>query len=102
MVKPVTHQSRKLTPEECADLMRRALAAWFSSGDVVPPEAARLPVTARMATKTKQVEGGEPHLLHHVAVHAGAVMLAVYRVRNDNLGLRRLVRAPKDLVRLRA
>lgn len=101
MVKPVTHQSRKLTPQEEGDLIRRALAAWFGSGDAVPPDAAGLPVAARMATKTKQVEGGEPHLLHHVALHAGVVVLAVYRVRNDNLGLRRLVRAPKDLVRLK-
>jgi hypothetical protein len=102
MVKPVTHQSRKLTTEECTDLIRRGLSAWFGSGDAVPPDAAGQPVAARMATKTKPSEGdAEPHLLHFVAVHAGAVVLAVYRVRNDNLGLRRLVRPPKDLVRLK-
>ena len=76
-------------------------AALVSNGVVVPPDAAGIPLAAQMATKTKPVEGGEPHLLHHVAVHAGAVVLAVYRVRNDNLGLRRLVRAPRDLIRLK-
>lgn len=41
--------------------------------------------------------------MHFVVLHAGAVILAVYKVRqvNDSLMLRRMVRPPKDLVRLK-
>ncbi|NDP61502.1 hypothetical protein [Polaromonas sp.] len=99
------HQSRKLTDTEQADLIRRALTAWHSAGDAVPPEAAREPVAGRTATKAQKApdDGTEPHLLHFVVVHAGLHILAVYRVRqvNEYFMLRRMVRPPKDLVRLK-
>ena len=98
-----THESRKLTASEQTDLMRRALTAWHQAGDTVPPEAAHQPVTARTASKAqKGTDETEAHLLHFVVVHAGAHVLAVYRVRqvNDYFMLRRMKRAPKDLVRL--
>ena len=98
MVKELTHQPRKLAPDEAADLMRRGLAAWLGAGGAV--EYGGAPVAARVASKAKD-HGGESLLLHHVVIHAGVEVLAVYRVRNDNLGLRRLVRPPKDLVRLK-
>ena len=98
MVKEITHQPRKLTTAESADLMRRGLTAWVGSGGAV--ESGGAPVAARVASKAKD-HGGKSLLLHHVVVHAGVKVLAVYRVRNDNLGLRRLVRPPKYLVRLK-
>jgi hypothetical protein len=97
------HESRKLTASEQADLMLRALSAWHQAGDTVPPEPALQPVTARMASKVqKSKEEPEAHLLHFFIFHAGAHVLAAYRVRrvNDYFMLRRMKRAPKDLVRL--
>ena len=98
MVKEITHQPRKLTTADSEDLMRRGLAAWLGGGGAV--ESGGVSVAARVASKAKD-HGGESLLLHHVVIHAGVEVLAVYRVRNDNLGLRRLVRPPKDLVRLK-
>jgi hypothetical protein len=98
-----THESRKLTASEQADLMLRALTAWHQAGDTVLPGAALQPVTERMFSKVQNSEEEpEAHLLHFVIVHAGAHVLAVYRVRrvNDYFMLRRMKRAPKDLVQL--
>ena len=98
-----THEPRKLTASEQTDLIRRALTAWHQTGDIVPPEAAHQPVAARMASKAqKGTDAADAHLLHFVVVHAGTHVLAVYRVRqvNDYFMLRRMKRAPKDLVRL--
>jgi hypothetical protein len=49
-----------------------------------------------MAAKTR-----DGHTMHFAVVHKGVKVLAVYRVRNDNLALRRMVRPPKDLIRLK-
>jgi hypothetical protein len=89
---------------EAADFIRRAPAAWHKAGEPVPPVARALPVYARLATKRHSAaEGAAPYLLYFVVVHAGVHTLAVYRVQRvqDYFMLRRMVRAPKDLVRLR-
>ena len=58
-----------------------------------------------MAAKAQKApdDGAEPHLLHFVVVHAGPHILAVYRVRqvNEYFMLRRMVRPPKNFVRLK-
>jgi len=48
-------------------------------------------------------DGPDPRPLWFVVVHAGAVVLATYKVRQlaGGLMLRRMVRPPKDLVRLK-
>jgi len=89
-----THQSRKLTTAEKADLIRRALAAWLGAGGAALNGGKH--VAARVLTRS---EGDG--LLHYVEVHTGAVALAVYRVRPDNLALRKLSRLPRDLVGLK-
>ena len=69
----------------------------------MPPETAHQPVAARTASKAQKDKGtADAHLLYFVVVHAGIHVLAVYRVRqvNDYFMLRRMKRAPKDLVRL--
>lgn len=99
------HEPLTVTKEVQAGLIRRALAAFYGACDTVPPEASKKPVAGRYVTKAgKSAEdGAEPRSLHFVVVHAGEHMLAVYRVRQvkDYLMLRRMVRPPKDLVRLR-
>ena len=99
MGKEQVHNSRRLTSDETADLTRRALVAWQTGGGDLLHSG--VPVTARIATKAKTGESGKAHSLHHVVVHAGVEILTIYRVRTDNLGLRRMARPPKDLVRLR-
>ena len=104
MPKPKTHDSLAPSSVEAADLIRRALAAWYKTAGIVPPEARTLPVTARLASKLhKSADLTEPQPLHFVVVHAGAHTLAVYRVHRvlDYFMLRRMVRPPKDLVRLK-
>lgn len=87
-----THHSRKLTASEQADLIRRGLAAWLGAGGAAQDGGRH--VTARTASKGTELGG----VLHYVVVHAGAVVLACYRVRPDNLALRKLTRIPRDLV----
>ena len=87
-----------------ADLIRRALTAWHKTGGSVPPEARPVAVTARLASKHHKSASSEPpHLLYFIVVCAGASVLAVYRVQQvqDYFMLRRMVRPPKDLVRLK-
>jgi len=100
-----THPSLTITNEVQTDLIRRALAAFYGSGGTVPPEAAREPIAGRLAAKKGRMTGDdtEPRQMYFVVVHAGAVVLAVFKVRqvNDFLMLRRMVRPPKDLVRLK-
>lgn len=98
------HEARALTSQERADLERRALAAWFKDPDSTQHKPAA-PVQARCASKAKtDKETGDTHPLHFVVIHAGADILAVYRVRpvKDYFMLRRLARWPRDLVRLKA
>ena len=63
-----THDSLAPSSVEAADLIRRALAAWYKTAGVVPPEARTLPVTARLASKLyKSADLTAPHQLHLVA-----------------------------------
>jgi hypothetical protein len=101
---PKTNDFAAPSKAEAAQFIRRALAAWYKAGEAVPPVARALPVTARLATKHHSAaESAAPYLLYFVVVHAGARTLAVYRVQRvqDYFMLRRMVRAPKDLVRLK-
>lgn len=82
------------------------LTAWFGTvGNVAPPEAVGLPVVARMASKRGKsaIDGTDPRPMWFVVVYVGAVVLATYKVRQltGGLMLRRMVRPPKDLVRLK-
>lgn len=104
MPKPKIHNTQAPSSVEAADLTRRALTAWHKAGEATPQEASTLPVTARLASKLyKSADLTAPHQLHFVVVHAGAHTLAVYRVHrvHDYFMLRRMVRPPKDLIRLR-
>lgn len=95
------HASRPLTAGEESDLCRRGLTAWVTAEGSAQHEGS--PVAARMAVKTKVLGDGSRHFLHFVVVHAGAAVLAVYRVHlrdEKTFMLRRMSRAPKDLVRL--
>lgn len=93
------------TKQGQSDPIRRALDAFYMAGDVVPIEVARDPIAGRIATKAGKPsgDGTKPRPMHFVVVHAGAVVLATFKVRqvNDSLMLRRMVRMPKDLVRLK-
>lgn len=99
------HPPLTITKGVQTDLIRRALAAFYKDGGTVPPVAAREPIAGRLATKPGMPtgDGTEPRPMHFVVLHAGVVVLAVYKVRqvNDYLMLRRMVRPPKDLVRLK-
>lgn len=97
-----THPALIITQDVETDLIRRALTAFYGSGGTVPPDAARDPVAGRLATK-KGTAASDHRPMHFVVIHAGAVVLAVFKVRqvNDYLMLRRMTRPPKDLVRLK-
>ena len=98
------HNTQAPSSAAAADLTRRALAAWHKTGEAVPQEASTSPVSARLASKIHKVADlTVPHQLHFVVVHAGVHTLAVYRVHrvHDYFMLRRMVKPPKDLVRLR-
>lgn len=97
------HTGRTLTAQERAELERRALVAYLQACKGEPDKAPG-PVQARCASKTKTDKAtGERQPLHFVVIHAGAEVLAVYRVRpvKDYFMLRKLVRWPGDLVRLK-
>jgi len=98
------HAGRTPTAEERSELERRALVAYHQARKGSPDEAPAAPVQARWASKAKTDRAtGERHALHFVVIHAGVDVLAVYRVRpvKDYFMLRRLVRWPGDLVRLK-
>lgn len=79
-----THVFTEPTEGERSDLTRRAKAAWFSddANDGTPDD------TSGYVT----LKG-----LGYVVLRGGGVVLAVYRVRSDNLMLRRMKRPPKGL-----
>jgi hypothetical protein len=83
MPKEQTHAPLKLDAGQRADLVRRAYAAWFKAGN------AELP-TERSGVKMRLG-------LAYVVLHGSAGVLAVYRVRPDNLALRALKRWPESL-----
>jgi hypothetical protein len=75
-----THELPELTDEQEGDLLRRAKAAWAATGEPGAP-------TARGGVEV--VDG-----LGYVVLYGRGDVLAVYRVRPDNLLLRRLKRWP--------
>lgn len=73
----------KPTAEQRADLLRRAMAAWFKAGGTETPSR---------ASGVKMRLG-----LAYVVLHGPNGLLAVYRVRPDNLALRVMKRWPASL-----
>ena len=78
-----THQPFKPTATERADLLRRAKAAWFSTGGTEAPNE-RSSVKLRLG-------------LVYAVLHGESGVLAVYRARTDNGALRRLKRWPESI-----
>lgn len=78
-----THEPLKLDASQRADLTRRAMAAWFKAGGTEPPSR---------ASGVKMRLG-----LAYVVLHGANDVLAVYRVRPDNLALRVMKRWPASL-----
>lgn len=83
MPKEQTHVFTDPTPEEQADLTRRAKAAWFAGGGSGTPDE---------TSGYTNFQG-----LGYVALRQQGEILGVYRVRSDNLMLRRMKRPPKGL-----
>ena len=84
MVKAKTHDTPKLDVDQRAELVRRAYVAWFKSGGTEIPDADRSGVKVRLG-------------LVYVVLHGTGGVLAVYRVRPDNLALRVLQRWPESV-----
>lgn len=78
-----THVFTEPTEEERSELARRAKAAWFGTGEHGTPDD---------TSGFKMHEG-----LGYVVLRQQGTMLGVYRVRSDNLMLRRMKRPPKGL-----
>lgn len=78
-----THEPLKLDTAQRADILRRAMAAWFKAGGTETPSA---------ASGVKMRLG-----LAYVVLHGAAGVLAVYRVRPDNLALRVMKRWPAGI-----
>ncbi len=78
-----THVFRQPTADQQADLTRRAKAAWFAAGEDGTPDD-----SSGYMTRTG---------LGYVVLRSAGTVLAVYRVRSDNLMLRRMKRPPKAL-----
>ncbi|OQW88318.1 MAG: hypothetical protein BWK72_08475 [Rhodoferax ferrireducens] len=83
MVKEQTHPHVKLDADQRADLVRRSYAAWFKAGGTETP-------TERSGVKMRLG-------LAYVVLHGTGGVLAVYRVRPDNMALRVLKRWPVSL-----
>lgn len=77
------HAFKDPDPDTCAALVRRAKAAWFDTGGEGTPDE---------SSGYASVQG-----LGYVVLRAAGTVLAVYRVRSDNLMLRRMKRPPKGL-----
>ena len=66
-----THEPLKLDADQLADLLRRAMAAWFKAGDIeVPNNSGGVKMCLGLA---------------YVVLHGTVGVLAVYLVRLDNL-----------------
>ena len=78
------HTFTKPGPDLSAELTRRAKAAWFDTGGTVSPTEAS-GVVLRVG------------LGYVVLRDADGATLAVYRIRPDNLTLRRMRRPPNEL-----
>ena len=78
-----THEPLKLDADQRADLLRRAMAAWFKTGGTeMPNESSGVKMRLGLA---------------YVVLHGVADVLAVYRVRPDNLALRAMKRWPESV-----
>lgn len=77
------HSFQDPDPETQAALVRRAKAAWFDTGGQGTPDE---------SSGYASAQG-----LGYVVLRAAGTALAVYRVRSDNLMLRRMKRPPKGL-----
>jgi len=81
--KEKVYDTPKLGAGERSDLVRRACVAWFRSGGTeIPSQASAVKVRLGLV---------------YVVLHGASGVLAVYRVRPDNLALRVLTRWPKSL-----
>lgn len=80
MPKEQVHALPELSSEQRADLLRRAKTAWAATGEPGEP-------TARSGV---EIVAG----LAYVALYGRSGALAVYRIRPDNLMLRRMKRWP--------
>jgi hypothetical protein len=74
----------KLDAYQRAELVRRAYVAWFKAGGTEIPDNDRSGVKMRLG-------------LAYVVLHGVAGVLAVYRVRPDNLALRVMKRWPESV-----
>lgn len=77
------HTFRDPDTETQSNLVRRAKAAWFDSGGQEHPDEGSGYVS---------LAG-----LGYVVLRCNGALIAVYRVRSDNLMLRRMKRPPKGL-----
>lgn len=77
------HEFTKPTRAESADLVRRATIAWLQDGNTELPTSTSC---VRMASG-----------LGYVVLHGASGLLAVYRIRPDNLALRRMKRWPGNI-----
>ena len=78
-----THVFKAPAPEERSDLIRRAKAAWFETELGGAPDE----------TSAFVMRDG----LGYVVLRQHGEAIGVYRVRSDNLMLRRMKRPPKGL-----
>jgi hypothetical protein len=83
MAKEQIYEPLKLDAPQRADILRRAMAAWFKAGGTETPSA---------ASGVKMRLG-----LAYVVLHGETGVLAVYRVRPDNLALRVMKRWPASI-----
>ena len=83
MPKEQTHVFTDPPPEDQADLTRRAKAAWFSGEDEGTPDE----TSGYLSFKG----------LGYIVLRQRGTVLGVYRVRSDNMMLRRMKRPPKGL-----
>ena len=82
-VKKLVERAVQLDTEQRADILRRALAAWFKAGGTERP---------------KEISGVKVQQGRVYAVlHGTSGVLAVYRVRPDNMGLRAMKRWPVSI-----
>ena len=79
------HEPLKLDAAQRADISRRAMAAWFKAGGTeIPNEGSGIKVRLKLA---------------YAVLHGTSGVLAVYRVRPDNMGLRAMKRWPVSIER---
>lgn len=82
-VKKLFERAVQLDTEQRADILRRALAAWFKTGGTERPNE-----TSRVKVHQGRV---------YAVLHGTSGVLAVYRVRPDNMGLRAMRRWPSSI-----